>query len=366
MEVHAEQRQVADHVEDLVPGALVGVTKRVADHAIAAEDQEIGRRWSGCRSRAARRALASASSRNVRLAASSSRNASGVRSTQIALSGDRCIAAVIEMVGECQTVRHARDGGQCRAPLAHADRRSSTRACRVRSCSTIPAWSNASTKARLEPSHPGHSRASISIEAIVDPRDPPVRPSRARSSPPTPHPCWIVVRRWDGMTLSMRAGTAGRPGRSVRTKTMPVPAFGRMEPSNDIDPWKNPTPRTSVVRASVRSERVARSIPLPFHRIADRRVAARSARQILANDRGLPLNQAGPERPRPRGVDVPPTGLDSTGWKERKISIAGDIQARLRLFHLQAVPRHRCSPPGELAPRRRRRAFGAGRATVAL
>ena len=42
VQVHAQQRQVADHVQDLVPGALVGEAERVADDAVAAEDQDVG------------------------------------------------------------------------------------------------------------------------------------------------------------------------------------------------------------------------------------------------------------------------------------------------------------------------------------
>ncbi len=43
VKVDAEESQVADHVEDLVPGALVGVAQLVADDAVAAEEQEVGR-----------------------------------------------------------------------------------------------------------------------------------------------------------------------------------------------------------------------------------------------------------------------------------------------------------------------------------
>ena len=42
VQVHAEQREVADHVEDLVPGAFVGKAERLPITPSAAEDQQIG------------------------------------------------------------------------------------------------------------------------------------------------------------------------------------------------------------------------------------------------------------------------------------------------------------------------------------
>ena len=44
VEVEAQQSQVADHVENLVPHTFVGIAQGVADDARRAEDQEIGRR----------------------------------------------------------------------------------------------------------------------------------------------------------------------------------------------------------------------------------------------------------------------------------------------------------------------------------
>ena len=42
VQVHPQQCQVADHVEHLVPGALVGESERVAHDAVRAEDQDVG------------------------------------------------------------------------------------------------------------------------------------------------------------------------------------------------------------------------------------------------------------------------------------------------------------------------------------
>ena len=51
LEVEAQEREVADQVEYLVSCAFVVVAQGVSDHTLAAEDQEIGRRWSGGRCR---------------------------------------------------------------------------------------------------------------------------------------------------------------------------------------------------------------------------------------------------------------------------------------------------------------------------
>ena len=122
---------------------------------------------------------------------------------------------------------------------------SSTRTLRIRSCSTMPACSNASTKARLEPSQPGHSAASISTTQLST-----CMPARAAITcsviSTVASPCLIVVRRAEGTTRSIRAGTRGRSGKSVRSKTTPVPGSAGRKRSVTSDPWKNPCPRTSV------------------------------------------------------------------------------------------------------------------------
>ena len=78
-EVLAQEGEVADHVEDLVPGALVGVAEVVVDRAVG---PKISRSAAVVRDPipACRRASASAARRNVRLSATSSRKVSGARS----------------------------------------------------------------------------------------------------------------------------------------------------------------------------------------------------------------------------------------------------------------------------------------------
>ena len=84
----------------------------------------------------------------------------------------------------------------------------------------------------------------------------------------------MVVRRCEGITISVRAGTAGRPGKSVLTKTTPEPASAGLNRSVTSAPLKKPNPRTSVVRAMVRSRRVALSIPCPFRSAYDMALAS--------------------------------------------------------------------------------------------
>ena len=120
VQVHAQQRQVADHVQDLVPGALVGIPERVADDPFAPEDQDVGL---GGRvpMPAARRAWASASSRKVRLPASSRRNVSGSHVDQEALAADGRIRAVIEVIRQGQAVAEPGMGRQDRIALADGE-----------------------------------------------------------------------------------------------------------------------------------------------------------------------------------------------------------------------------------------------------
>ena len=94
----------------------------------------------------------------------------------------------------------------------------------------------------------------------------------------------IVVRRCAGKTISVRAGTAGRSGKSVRTKTTPVPASAGLNRSVTSAPRKKPNPRTSVVLAIVRSGRVALSIPSPFRSPYD--MAEHPASETVDHPRG--------------------------------------------------------------------------------
>ena len=51
VQVHPQKRKVADHVQDLVPGTLVGETERVADDSLPSEDQDVGLGGPGADSR---------------------------------------------------------------------------------------------------------------------------------------------------------------------------------------------------------------------------------------------------------------------------------------------------------------------------
>ena len=122
VEVEAQESEVADHVEDLVPHALVGIAQHVADDAVAAEDQEVGRRSSErrCRRRGGRRLRTPAGrcgwppARRGTTRATSPDRSSGRRSAHLGRSrGDRRASARPAAPGM---------GRQDGVPLAHADR----------------------------------------------------------------------------------------------------------------------------------------------------------------------------------------------------------------------------------------------------
>ena len=126
-----------------------------------------------------------------------------------------------------------------------------------------PGLSSASTKARLEPSHPGHSPASISIDAIIDPQ-----------SGQGGHD--MLDHLDDRRPLLDRGAALGRddlvdsrgnggPIRQVGShENDPGAGFGRIEPQRDVRSVEKTEP-THFRRAGDRAlGRVALSIPSPF------------------------------------------------------------------------------------------------------
>ena len=116
---------------------------------------------------AARRAWASVSSRKVRLPASSLRKAGGRQLDQEALIADGRIGAVIEVIGEGQLVAEPGMGRQDRVALADRERPLDDQGLAGPVLlDDAGLRRSASTKARLEPSQPGHSAASISTRQL--------------------------------------------------------------------------------------------------------------------------------------------------------------------------------------------------------
>ena len=164
-EVLAEQGEVADHVEDLVPDALVGIAERVADRPRRGRRSGGRPRSSASRCPPARSASASASSRNVRLGGQLVAEASRARRRRSRLwRADRRLRG--RSRGDRRGPGPSPSPGwavRTACPSRTVTGRSMTRVSRGRSCSTMPAAASASTKAWLEPSQPGVSGASISI-----------------------------------------------------------------------------------------------------------------------------------------------------------------------------------------------------------
>ena len=279
VQVDAQQREVADHVEDLVPDALVGEAQLVADDAVAAEEQEVGLGGpdadpGGPQARRPRPPAGRSGWPPAR-----SRNESGERPTQKLWARIGAPAAVVEVIRERQAAGRARRvDRQDGVPLADADRL----ARRPGPAASGPA--RRSRPRRAPRRRRGSSRRSPgtrrrrSRRPRCRPGGRPGRPSRARSSPRWRSPRRMVVRRCDGTTESSRAGIVGRPGRSARWKTIPASGSAGWKRIVTSAPWKNPTPRTSAGRAIVRCRRVALSIPCPFlssMRAASRRTSRR-------------------------------------------------------------------------------------------
>ena len=139
--------------------------------ALPTEDQEVGRGRPDADAGGARSAFASVSSEE---------GPAGRQLVAKRLGRDRPtqkLCAAIGPRGHSRDDRTAsarppgrRDGsrGQ-RRPREPLTDSSTTRVGRIRSCSTIPAWSRASTNNRLEPSQPGHSRRVDLDDRVVDP-----------------------------------------------------------------------------------------------------------------------------------------------------------------------------------------------------
>ena len=200
LQVHAQKREVADHVEYLVPGAFVGIAQRVADHAVAAEDQEIGRGGPGADAGGAEcmglgleeEGAAGGELAPERLAEDIDQEALACRSANPGRSrGDRRASA-----------RRPSPGWAARmaSPSRTVTERSITRAWRSRSCSTTPACSNASTN---DPARAVAARAFGGVD-LDDGNCRSVMPARAAITcsiiSTWAAPCRIVVRRCDGTT----------------------------------------------------------------------------------------------------------------------------------------------------------------------
>ncbi len=120
VEVDPQESQVANHVEDLVSHALVGVAKCIADDPVAAENQEVGGGRSNADSRGAQGigfCLQQERATGRQLVA----KRVGSQSQAEALSVDRCLAAVIEVIGKRQSARRTGEGRQHGVALAYAD-----------------------------------------------------------------------------------------------------------------------------------------------------------------------------------------------------------------------------------------------------
>ena len=118
--------------------AFVGKAQGVADDALAAEDQEIGRRWSAGRCPQREGHSPRLSVTNVRLEASSrgTSRETGPRNSSGRGSGH---PAVIEVIGERQPAAAPGLAARTASPSRTTTELSSTKTWRIRSCSTIPA-----------------------------------------------------------------------------------------------------------------------------------------------------------------------------------------------------------------------------------
>ena len=97
VQIHAQERQVADHVENLVPGAFVGKAERIAHHAIPAEDQHIGRGGPGADSGGAQRLGLGLEQEGPAARELTAKRGRG-EIDQVALQADGRIWAVVEVI----------------------------------------------------------------------------------------------------------------------------------------------------------------------------------------------------------------------------------------------------------------------------
>ena len=97
VQIHAQERQVADHVENLVPGAFVGKAERIAHHAIPAEDQHIGRGGPGADAGGAQRLGLGLEQEGPAACELTAKRGRG-EIDQVALQADGRIWAVVEVI----------------------------------------------------------------------------------------------------------------------------------------------------------------------------------------------------------------------------------------------------------------------------
>src|SRR5947209_4924466 len=115
----------------------------------------------------------------------------------------------------------------------------------------MPAVRSSLTYSTAEPSNPGASGppSSTSRLSIPIPTAPEMRCSTVWTSA-SPH--MIAVRRGWATRFPAIAGIRGRPGRSVRTKTIPVSTGAGTKRTVAFSPVWRPTPVDSTARAIVR------------------------------------------------------------------------------------------------------------------
>ena len=115
----ADEVQVADQVEHLVPGALVGEAERVVDRAGRRDDQQfLGRQVLA--QAAVAKLLASCSKTNVRAGASWLTKSSSPRRKRDRLPADR--RAGFEVVDDFQVIGRPGQGGERRVAVRHLHR----------------------------------------------------------------------------------------------------------------------------------------------------------------------------------------------------------------------------------------------------
>ncbi len=120
-EVAGQQGEVADHVEDLVPGALVAIPQLVADRAVGAEDQQVGLGRPPADAGLAHRpglGLEQEGPARRQLGPETL----GRDLDEVALRPDRGRPAVVEAVGQDELVGVARVGRQDARPVADRHR----------------------------------------------------------------------------------------------------------------------------------------------------------------------------------------------------------------------------------------------------
>ena len=250
--VEAQESQVAEQVEYLVACTLIRKAQRVPDRSLAAEDQEIGRGRSEADARC---------TKSIRLCLGDKCAAGSEllleyfrrQAHAIAVSLDRCIRTVIKMVGQGEGPCGAGVGRE--SSISVADNH---RAFELKDLAHPVLFDHAGLLERLDECATG----AIAARALgrVDLNDAIVDAHTSQGGQD------MFSHFNDGVALldrgaalraettrSIRAGTDGRSGKSIRSKTTPVPGSAGRKRSVTSDPWKNPCPRTTAAWASVRS-----------------------------------------------------------------------------------------------------------------